>query len=64
MKFIKKLILSLFDEIHVKEECTTSKMWITDTNLHHLIKISLQGLQKESYETRESKEMLDKTYKK
>jgi len=41
IKFIKKLILSFFGKIQLKEECITSKTWITDTNLHRLMKISL-----------------------
>ena len=45
---MKNLTLSLFDKIHLKEECIITQTWITDSNLHHFMKISLQGLQEES----------------
>jgi len=45
MKLMKNPVLSLFDKIHLKEECIITQTWITDSNLHHFMKISLQGLQ-------------------
>jgi hypothetical protein len=42
---MKNPVLSLFDKIHLKEECILTQLWITDSNIHHFMKISLQGLQ-------------------
>jgi hypothetical protein len=45
MKLMKNPALSLFDKIHLKEEYIITQPLITDRNLHHFMKISLQGLQ-------------------
>ena len=44
---MKNPVLSLFDNIHLNEGGTLTQMWITNSNLHHLMKISLRGVQEE-----------------
>jgi hypothetical protein len=48
MKLMKNPVLSLFDKIHLNEGGTLTQMWITNSNMHHLMKISLRGVQEGS----------------
>jgi len=45
MKLTKNLVLSLFDKIHLNEGGTLTQMWITNGNMHYLMRISLRGVQ-------------------